>query len=65
MKIVSWNIRGCNHPRKTRTLTRKIKQEQPDILVLQETKCSFESMQKIWQKISKGSQVMAIEAEGM
>ena len=65
MKILTWNIRGCNHPRKIRTLARKIKQEKPDILFLQETKCSFQSMQKIGQKIWKGSQVMAVEADGM
>ena len=65
MKIVTWNIRGCNHPSKIRTLARKIKQENPNILFLQETKCSFESMQKIGQNIWKGSQVMAVEADGM
>ena len=47
MKIFSWNIRGCNHPRKIKTLARKIKLEKPDILFLQETKCSFETMMKI------------------
>ena len=65
MKIVTWNIRGCNHPRKIRTLAIKMKREKIDILLLQETKCSFESMQKIGQKIWKGSQVMAVEADGV
>ena len=65
MKIGTWNIRGCNHPRKTRTLARKIKEEKPYILFLQETKCSFESIQKIGQNIWKGSQVMPVEADGM
>ena len=63
MKIVTWNIRGCNHPRKIRTLDRKIKQEKPGILFLQETKCSFETMQKIGQKIWKGSKVMALDTD--
>ena len=65
MKIATWNIRGCNHPRKIQTLTRKFKQEIPDILFLQETKCSFDSMQKIGLKIWKGSQVMDVEVDGM
>ena len=65
MKVVTWNIRGCNHPRKIRTLARKIKQEKLDILFLQETKCSFESMQQIGQNIWKGYQVMVVEVDGM
>ena len=65
MNIVTWNIRGCNHPRNIRTLARKIKQEKIDILFLQETKCSFETMQKIGQKIWKGSKVMDLDADGM
>ena len=64
MNIVTWNIRRCNHPRKIRTLARKIKQEKPDILFFQETKCSFETMQKIGKKIWKGSKVMASDADG-
>ena len=62
MKLVSWNIRGCSNPRKWRTLNGKIKQENLDILFLQETKCSYEGMEKIRSKIWKGSQVMALDA---
>ena len=65
MKIVSWNIRGCNHPRNIKTLARNIKQERPDVLFLQETKCSFEAMKKLRQKIWKGSRVMATDADRM
>ena len=65
MNIVSWNIRGCNYPRNIRTLARKIKQENPDILFLQETKCSFETVIKIKQNIWKGIQVMATYMVGM
>ena len=64
MKIISWNIRGCNHPRNIRTLARKMKQEKPDLLFLQVTKCSFESLKRISQIIWKGRSVMAIEAKG-
>ena len=65
MKIDYWNIEGCNHLRNIRTLARKIKQEKPDILFLQETKCSFETMIKIGKKIWKGSKVMATDVDGM
>ena len=64
MKIISWNIKGCGNPRKWRTLNRKINQENPDILFLQETKCSFEGLEKIRSKIWKGSKVMALDATG-
>ena len=65
MKIISWNIRGCNHPRNIKTLSRKMKQEKPDLLFLQETKCSFEFLMRISQRIWKGSSVMAMDAKGM
>ena len=64
MKVISWNIRGCGNPRKWKALDRKIKQENPDILFLQETKCSSESMDKISNKIWKRSRVMALDAAG-
>ena len=65
MKIISWNIWGCNHPSKIKTLTRKVKQEKPDVIFSQETKCSSEVMEKLGHKIWKGSKVMAIDAARM
>ena len=38
-----------------------IKQENPDILLLQETKCSCEGLEKIKNKIWKGNKVMALD----
>ena len=64
MKIISWNIRGCGNPRKWKTLNRKIKQETPDILFLQETKCSFGGLEKIKDKIWKGINLIALYAAG-
>ena len=64
MKIVSWNIRGCNHPMKWNTLSRKVKQDMLDIIFLQETKCSTEGMEIIRDKIWKGSSIMALDANG-
>ena len=53
MKIISWNIRGCGSPRKWKILNRKIRQETPDILFLQETKCSIGGLEKIRTKFGK------------
>ena len=64
MKIISWNIRGCGNPRKWKTLNRKISQENPDILFLQETKCYLKGLEKIRDKIWKGSHLMALDAAG-
>ena len=55
---------GCGNPRKWKTLNRKIRQESPDILFLQETKCSYGGLEKVKDKIWKGSHVMAIDAVG-
>ena len=65
MKIISWNIRGCNHSRNIKILSRKIKQEKPDVLLLQETKCRYETLMRMGNKIWKGSSILAIDAEGM
>ena len=64
MKLISWNIRGCSNPRKWKTLNRKIKQENLDILFLQETKSSLEGLEKIRDKIWKGSHLMALDVVG-
>jgi endonuclease/exonuclease/phosphatase family metal-dependent hydrolase len=40
MKIITWNIRGLNGRSKQRILRDCIKGENPDILMLQETKCA-------------------------
>ena len=64
MNLISWNIRGCSNPRKWKTQNRKIRQENVDILFLQETKCSLEGLEKIRVKIWKGSHLMALDAAG-
>ena len=64
MKLIYWNIRGCSNPRKWKTLNKKIKQENSDIIFLQETKCSLEGLEKIRDKIWKGSHLMALDVVG-
>jgi exonuclease III len=47
MKVITWNIRGLNNPRKQRILKNKLKVEKPDICFIQETKCTSEKMVQI------------------
>jgi len=50
MKLISWNIRGLNNPRKDRLLKNMLMQEKPNILFLQETKCNSTVLEKIAAK---------------
>jgi len=44
MKIISWNIRGLNGRSKQKMLRDLILAEKPDIVLLQETKCTSEDI---------------------
>jgi exonuclease III len=50
MKIITWNIRGLNGRSKQRTLRDNIRVENPDILLLQETKCVGDEAEDIFQR---------------
>jgi hypothetical protein len=54
MKIITWNIRGLNGRSKQRILRDCIKAENPDILMLQETKCVGAEVETIFQHIWRG-----------
>ena len=62
MKIVSWNIRGCNSRLKARILKRKIANEKPSIMMIQETKCSEECLRKLGEKIWRGSRTIGTDS---
>jgi len=64
MKLISWNIRGLNSPRKGRLLKNMLMQEKPNILFVQETKCSMSILEKIAAKVWPGGQVTAVDAQG-
>lgn len=51
MKITSWNIRGLNSLNKQRLLKRKLQQEKPDIMFIQETKCTSVQLEAISRKL--------------
>jgi len=40
MKLTTWNIRGIGNRRKQRNLRNRIKEENLDMVFIQETKCS-------------------------
>jgi len=64
MKLISWNIRGLNSPRKGKLLKNLIMEEKPSILFLQETKCSLNFLEKAAAKAWPGGQVIAVDAQG-
>eukprot|EP00253_Pinus_taeda_P019122 PITA_19122 len=64
MKLISWNIRGLNCPRKGKLLKNLIMEEKPKILFLQETKCNSTILEKIAAKAWPGGLVTAVDAQG-
>lgn len=64
MKLISWNIRGLNGPKKGRLVKNMIMEEKPAILFLQETKCNQVVLEKVVAKAWPGGLVTAVEAQG-
>ena len=64
MKVISWNIRRINSPNKHIMLKKKIQQDKPFILMLQETKSNSTSLDSIFSKLWKGSQSIFVDSIG-
>jgi exonuclease III len=64
MKIKTWNIRGLNAKNKQAILGERIKKDQPNILILQETKCAREEASSTLQKCWKHANHVEIDAKG-
>jgi len=62
MKLISWNIRGLNVPKKGRLLENMLMEEKLAILFLQETKCNQAILEKIAAKVWPGGLVTAVDA---
>lgn len=59
MKIISWNIRGSGSSVRKRLVSKLIKDRNPDVLLLQETKIeSFES--SVFQRTCGSSDVIML-----
>jgi len=50
MKLTTWNIRGLGRKRKQRNPSNRIKEEKPDMVFIQETKCSIDKIREIHSK---------------
>ena len=63
MRLTTWKIRGLGSKRKQKNLSNRIKEEKPDMVFIQETKCSVEKIREKHNKwlsmsISKSKQLM-------
>ena len=65
MKILSWNIRGLNAKSKQALLKERIKKDQPDILLLQETKRAWVETNSTLHKCWKWAQYVEVDARGV
>jgi exonuclease III len=64
MKIISWNIRGLNGRSKQKVLRDMIMTEKPDIVMLQETKCSSEDIDRLLPFCWRQGRAASIDALG-
>jgi exonuclease III len=64
MKIISWNIRGLNGRSKQKLLRDLIIEEAPDVVMLQETKCTSEDINRLLPYYWKQGGVVSIDAAG-
>jgi exonuclease III len=64
MKIVTWNIRGLNGRSKQRILRNCIKVEDPDILLLQETKCAGPIVEDIFRRCWRQRKHYHLDSKG-
>jgi hypothetical protein len=64
MNIITWNIRGLNGRSKQRILRNCLQIENPNILMLQETKCAGVEAERIFQCIWRGCDFILTESIG-
>ena len=50
MNLKTWNIRGLGSKRKQRNINNIIKEEKPDMVFIQETKCLIDNIREIHSK---------------
>jgi len=63
MKLTYWNIRGLGSKRKQRMLNNRMKQETPNIMFIQETKCSIQKVRQIHSKWLSSYEFIELKAE--
>lgn len=62
MKITTWNITGLNGTKKRRILKYHIFSQHPDIVLLQESKCSPKGTEMLKKLVSNSHQCISIDA---
>ena len=65
MQVLSWNARGLGSLRKQRLLKKKIMQEKPDLVFLQETKCTNQKLDEVGKHLDRHLEYLAVEGSGM
>ena len=65
MKVLSWNVRGLGSLRKQRLLKKKIMQEKPNLVFLQETKCTNQKLDELAKRLGRQLEYLAVEGNGM
>ena len=63
MKFISWNIRGLGSKRKQRLLSNIMKLAMPNIIFIQETKCSIQKIKQIHNKWLSKFEFLEVKAE--
>ena len=63
MKFTSWNIRGLGSRRKQRLLSNRMKQAAPDMIFIQEKKCSMQKIKEIHSKWLNKFEFPEVKAE--
>ena len=64
MKITTWNIRGLNGTTKRRILKNRLFSLHPDIILLQESKCSPKGTETLKKLVSNSHHCISIDAIG-
>ena len=64
MNVLSWNIRGLNSPSKYMILRKIINQDNPSIVMLQETKYDKDTMIRNAWKVWRNCDVTLVEVDG-
>ena len=62
MEFISWNIRGLNNPHKHDILKNMIRDNRPDIVVIQENKMLNDKVEIL--SIFRGGKVIGNDSEG-
>jgi len=63
MKFTSWNIGGLGYKRKQRLISNRLKQTTPDVIFIQETKCSIHKLKEIHSKWLNNYEFLEVKAK--